>query len=105
MTAIVQLQAAHLPGYNYAVASTIRDGPIHSLTPTFAALGKLDVQVLVMWGTDDEVMPYGLTKKMQALVPQTELVTLEGGDHDLPLTHPDEVASGIFDWFAREKRE
>lgn len=69
MTAIVQLQAAHLPGYNHAVASTVRDGPIHSLTLTFAGLGQLDVQVLVMWGTDDEVMPYGLAKKMQALVP------------------------------------
>ncbi len=50
---LVRIQSAYLPGYNAALASSIRDGPLRSLAPQFAALGrhsrKTGGKVLVIW--------------------------------------------------------
>ena len=37
---LVRLQSAFLPGYNVAIASSIRDGPIRGQAHVFAALGR-----------------------------------------------------------------
>lgn len=50
---LVRIQSAHLPGYNPAIASSIRDGPIRNLAPTFASVGrktrKRGSKVLLIW--------------------------------------------------------
>ena len=50
---LVRLQSALLPGYNLAIASSIRDGPIRSQAPVFAALGRLlkkrNGKALLIW--------------------------------------------------------
>lgn len=50
---LVRIQSAHLPGYNTAIASSIRDGPIRGLAPIFASIGrrtrKEGGQVLLIW--------------------------------------------------------
>ena len=37
---LIRIQSAYLPGYNLAIASSIRDGPIRNLAPAFAQLGR-----------------------------------------------------------------
>lgn len=50
---LIRIQSAHLPGYNPAIASSIRDGPIRSQAPIFVALGrqlkKRSGKVLLIW--------------------------------------------------------
>lgn len=50
---LVRLQSAYLPGYNMAVASSIRDGPIRGQAPVFAALGrqakKSGGRIMIVW--------------------------------------------------------
>lgn len=50
---LVRIQSAYLPGYNAALASSIRDGPLRNLAPQFTALGrysrKTNGSVLVIW--------------------------------------------------------
>ncbi|KAI0083372.1 Alpha/Beta hydrolase protein [Irpex rosettiformis] len=38
---LTRIQSAHLQGYNPALASCIRDGPIRNLAPVFAQLGRV----------------------------------------------------------------
>lgn len=100
---LVRLQSAHLPGYNTAIASSIRDGPVRSLSPTFAALGrqtrKAGGNVLLIWGTRDSVVPYSYAARIQALIPQAKLVTLEGAGHDLTVTRAGEIVDELVGFF------
>ena len=47
---LVRIQSAYLPGFNAAVASSLRDGPVRSLAPAYAALGqRASPSVLLVW--------------------------------------------------------
>ncbi|KAG6333007.1 hypothetical protein ID866_6084 [Astraeus odoratus] len=92
---IVRLQSAHLPYYNAAVASSLRDGPIRGLEYAFKGLANSTNQVLLIHGTADRTVPYKYASKIQTLVPQAELVTIEGGGHDITITHASEVNDAL----------
>lgn len=100
---LVRIQSAHLPGYNTAIASSIRDGPIRGLAPVFASIGrrtrKEGGRVLLIWGTKDTVVPYHYAPRVKSLIPQAELVTIEGGKHDITLSHPEEVTRRLTEFF------
>ncbi|KAI0775860.1 alpha/beta-hydrolase [Trametes elegans] len=102
---LVRLQSAYLPGYNPAIASSIREGPLRSLAPQFAALGrhsrKTGGSVLVIWGTADRVVPYRYAARVRALIPHAELVTVDGGPHDITISHPDDVSRAVLDFLDR----
>jgi pimeloyl-ACP methyl ester carboxylesterase len=42
----------------------------------------LALPALVIHGTADEVVPYAMGKRVASLLPQGELVTVEGGHHN-----------------------
>ncbi|THG92954.1 hypothetical protein EW026_g8136 [Hermanssonia centrifuga] len=100
---LIRIQSAHLPGYNPAIASSIRDGPIRNLAPVFAQLGrqtrKSGGSALIIWGTDDGVVPYRYAKRVQTLIPEAQLVTLQGAKHDLTVTHPEDVVNHLSAFF------
>ncbi|OJT09521.1 hypothetical protein TRAPUB_14020 [Trametes pubescens] len=102
---VVRLQSAHLPGYNAALASSIREGPLRSLAPQFAALGrhsrKTNGSVLIIWGTADEVVPYRYASRVQTLIPHAKLVPIEGGPHDITISHPDEVSRALIQFLGQ----
>ncbi|KAI0361681.1 alpha/beta-hydrolase [Trametes cingulata] len=86
------LQGRDLPGYKRALQSCFEDGPIRGLEAAFDQVAKAAVgpdhkalQVLIIHGTDDDIVPYGEAHKIKARVSQAELVTVEGAGHDLVL--------------------
>ncbi|KAI0741855.1 alpha/beta-hydrolase [Daedaleopsis nitida] len=99
---LVRIQSAYLPGFNRAVASTVRDGPLRNLAPQFAALGrqsrKTGGRVLLIWGTNDEDVPYHFTSRLKALIPHAELVAIDGGPHDITLSHGHEVSRALVEF-------
>ncbi|KAM5534445.1 hypothetical protein V8D89_011912 [Ganoderma adspersum] len=102
---LVRIQSAYLPGYNAALASSIRDGPLRNLAPQFTALGrysrKTNGSVLAIWGTRDRVVPYRYAAKVQTYIPHAELVTIEGGPHDITVSHPEEVSNALLEFLGR----
>ncbi|KAI0321963.1 alpha/beta-hydrolase [Amylostereum chailletii] len=96
---IVRIQSAHLPGYNAAIASSLRDGPIRGLSPAFKTLGVSQNEVLLIWGTADNTVPYRYASIMQTLVPRSELITVDGGGHDLTVSHPDLIVEAFTRFF------
>ncbi|KAH9947200.1 alpha/beta-hydrolase [Amylocystis lapponica] len=103
---LIRIQSAYLPGFNPAVASSIRDGPIRSLAPAFTALGrrtrKQGGRVLLIWGTADSVVPFSNAARVCALVPSAELLTVPEGGHDLTISHAQEVGRALADFFRKE---
>lgn len=109
---LVRIQSAHLPGYNPAIASSIRDGPVRALSPVFAQLGRQlrkrakdgapAGRVLLVWGTKDAVVPYRYSARVKSLLGDdtASLVTLDGAGHDLTLTRGEEIAGKLEAFFS-----
>ncbi|TFK29036.1 alpha/beta-hydrolase [Coprinopsis marcescibilis] len=101
---IVRLQSAHLPGYNAALSSSLRDGPIRGQKEAFASKGFEGKRVLLIHGTKDAtVKPEYSPKILQLLPPETrkrsKLVRVEGAGHDVTLSHPERVGGAMWAWF------
>ncbi|ETW84168.1 hypothetical protein HETIRDRAFT_146780 [Heterobasidion irregulare TC 32-1] len=101
---VVRLQSAHLPGYNAALASSLRDGPIRGLSSAFKEMGASNHDVLLIWGTADNTVPYKYAAQMQSLVPQSELITIQGGGHDLTVSHSETISVALVRFFQQNKK-
>jgi non-heme chloroperoxidase len=65
-------------------------------------LPKIDVPMLVVHGTEDRILPLAATAaRLPSLVAGLELVTVEGGPHNIGWTHPDEVNEAVLGFLAR----
>ncbi|PAV21475.1 alpha beta-hydrolase [Pyrrhoderma noxium] len=100
---IVQIQSAYLPGYNGAIASSLRDGPLRGLSQAYSALAKHKQDLLLIWGTDDNSVPYRYAANIQKLVPNSKLITVDGGNHDLTLSNPKVVCEALVDFLRSTK--
>ncbi|CDO75259.1 hypothetical protein BN946_scf184967.g12 [Trametes cinnabarina] len=86
------LQASDLPGYKRSLQSCFVDGPIRDQEAAFDKLGNLRVgpaqqplQVLVLHGTEDAIVPVEEGDKIKNRVPQAEVVKVDGAQHDVVL--------------------
>ena len=115
---LIRIQSAHLPGYNQAIASSIRDGPVRNMAPAFAAVGRRSRQqggeVLLIWvcfsvnysqrssivtsswqGTKDQTVPYHCAARIKTLIPHADLLTIEGAGHEILQSHTDEISDAL----------
>jgi non-heme chloroperoxidase len=59
-------------------------------------VSNIDVPVLIIHGDADRVVPYQASSpRLQQMLSDGELVTLQGAPHSLPWTHSDEINSAI----------
>ncbi|EIW64718.1 alpha/beta-hydrolase [Trametes versicolor FP-101664 SS1] len=86
------LQSSALPGYKRSLQSCVDVGPIRGLEAAYDAVSKVaagpaqePLQVLVIHGTDDAIVPYEEANKIKGRVPQAEIVPIEGATHSLVL--------------------
>ena len=61
-----------------------------------ADLTRIDVPMLVIQGNDDRILPFPNTgKRLPAMMPDLQLVTIEEGPHAIAWTHDDQVNSAL----------
>ncbi|MEV0716590.1 alpha/beta hydrolase [Asanoa sp. NPDC050611] len=64
-------------------------------------VGNIDVPMLVVQGTADQVLPFASTgKRLPPLVKDLKLVPLEGAPHSIPWTHAQECNGAIEEFMA-----
>ncbi|ESK84499.1 alpha beta hydrolase [Moniliophthora roreri MCA 2997] len=106
---IVRLQSANLPGYNAALSSSLRDGPVRGEEHSFRSDVWRDRRLLIIHGTADNTVAYRYASKIQSLLPRangtkalkgcySKIVTIEGGGHDLTISHSQEIVEHIEKW-------
>jgi pimeloyl-ACP methyl ester carboxylesterase len=61
-------------------------------------LSGLSEPLLIVWGSDDELLPLSVGQQMHALDPQSELDVVEGCGHLAPKTCPGRVAAATADF-------
>ncbi|RDB19990.1 hypothetical protein Hypma_013074 [Hypsizygus marmoreus] len=106
ITEIVRLQSAHLTGYNAALSSSLREGPIRGQAAAFASEGfdgEKGRAVLIIHGTKDNTVNPRYAPIILTLLPpvtraRSKLITLEGAGHDLTISHAEEVTRAMLDF-------
>ncbi|KAH8828979.1 Alpha/Beta hydrolase protein [Flagelloscypha sp. PMI_526] len=101
---IVRIQSAHLPGFNQAVSSSLREGPIRGQAASFSTPEFNGRNILFIHGTNDTTVDYKYAKMMQDLLPEnaaSELLTVENAGHELLSTHPRIILEAM-DYFFRD---
>ncbi|KAF8806148.1 alpha/beta-hydrolase [Phlegmacium glaucopus] len=99
---IVRLQSAHLPGYNAALSSSLRDGPIRGQSAAFKSKGFENKKVLIIHGTEDVTVHPKYSPLIAALLPastQKKLITVEGAGHDVTMSHSKDVSDELSAFF------
>ena len=65
-------------------------------------LPKIDVPTLLIHGDEDRSLPYAATAaRLPGLIKDLEVITVAGGPHNVPWTHPDEVNSALLAFLSR----
>lgn len=54
---------------------------------------KIAAPTLLIWGDSDAISPIAVGKHLEARLPNAHLEIMAGGDHDVAVTHADEVAA------------
>jgi pimeloyl-ACP methyl ester carboxylesterase len=62
------------------------------------ALPKLTEPLLIVWGSDDQLLPLSMGQRFHALVPSSELDVIQGCGHLAPKTCPSRVAMATADF-------
>ncbi|KJA29628.1 hypothetical protein HYPSUDRAFT_195996 [Hypholoma sublateritium FD-334 SS-4] len=97
---IVRIQSAHLSGYNNALSSSLRDGPIRGQRAAFTSSAFEGKRVLIMHGTKDVTVNPKYASQIYSLLPsaaRVKLLKIEGGGHDLSISHSKEVVDALID--------
>ncbi|KAF8967472.1 Alpha/Beta hydrolase protein [Flammula alnicola] len=97
---IVRLQSAHLPGYNNALSSSLRDGPIRGQAASFQSTAFEGKRVLILHGTKDVTVKPKYASQIAELLPvgaKKKLVTIDGAGHDLSVSHAMQVSDELAD--------
>ena len=64
--------------------------------PDFSAgIATIAVPTLLLWGDQDPISPVAVGETLLSLLPRARLEVIEGGAHDLAVTHADRVAALI----------
>ena len=85
-------------GFIHALLSTARNFNLFSTQEMFGKVGNLNKPTLTIWGTDDGVVPFVGSEELMLYIPQSELLVLEGGKHDITYAEPSLVGAAIRDF-------
>lgn len=101
---LARLQAAYLPGYNAAVGSSIRQGPVRGQQSSFQLLHQSNKKILMVYGTADNTIPPRSTSTLISLLPRAQVHVIEGGTHSLileeTLGHSVEVTKALIEFLS-----
>ena len=82
-------------GYVESLVSTYRYFDLFNAQETFVAVGQRNIPTLAIWGTNDATVPYSGIKNMLEAIPHAELLTIEGGGHNITYMQPSIVGRRI----------
>lgn len=82
---------ARLPGFTRSALSNLRHAPVRDYTAGWPALGQTEIPTLVIWGKQDVSFPYSNAQRMQAMVPQAQVIGIDGAAHWVNVERSEEV--------------
>ena len=96
--ASIQMQ---FKGFIHALLSTARNFNLFTAQEMFSEVGGLNKPTLTIWGTEDGVVPFIGGEELMIHLPQSELLIIEGGKHDITYAEPSLVGAAIRDFLIK----
>lgn len=78
-------------GFKRALLSTLRHGPISTMADAYLAVGHQTCPVLLIWGRDDQTVPFALNEKVRAAIPRAEFHPIDNAGHAVHYEKPEIV--------------
>ena len=91
-------------GFGDGILNVLRNYDSDWQPEDYDLLGKSNLPVMVVWGTQDVVHPYTQTKELLAHVPQTELIALKGKGHAITFGETGSILAVIIPFLDKVNR-
>ena len=78
-------------GFNQALLSTLRSGILYHMAPMYNALGKTRCSIRLIWGLEDQVVPFDSCETLQKFLPLARFFPVEKAGHLPQYERPDQV--------------
>jgi pimeloyl-ACP methyl ester carboxylesterase len=102
---LAEYQAKYLPqlrfvGFRRALLSTMRHGILGDSSDTFRRVGEQKRPTLLIWGREDQVVPFDHNEKVRAAIPHVEFHAIDDVGH-IPHYERPEVVNPLLIEFLR----
>jgi pimeloyl-ACP methyl ester carboxylesterase len=93
---------AHLQyrGTRRAFLSTIRHGPFGDISDVYERVGKQERPSLLIWGQDDDAIPFEISESVKQLMPHTQFHAIDEAGHKLYYEQPEKVNPLLVEFIA-----
>lgn len=88
-------------GFKRALLSTLRHGPISTMAEAYRAVGQQTCPVLLIWGRDDQTVPFVFNEKIRAAIPRAEFHPIDNAGHAVHYEKPGAVNPLLMTFFAQ----
>jgi pimeloyl-ACP methyl ester carboxylesterase len=88
-------------GFQHGQLATLRQMPLQALEPSYRAVGASGLPVLLIWGTEDRVIPFETSQRVRAAIPQAELLAVERAAHTPNYERPELVNPAMLAFLGR----
>lgn len=78
-------------GFRRSILSTLRNGMLGGFQETYRSLGRTGKPALLIWGREDETVPFAHSANLLRLIPQAQFHAIEGSGHIPHYEKPGEV--------------
>lgn len=68
-------------GFKRAILSTMRNQMLGDFSPTYRAVGKLNIPTMLLWGMDDKTVPFSHSEDIKAAIPGCKFHAFEDCGH------------------------
>jgi pimeloyl-ACP methyl ester carboxylesterase len=88
-------------GFKRALQSTLRNFNLDDQKTAFGAVGKQGRKVMLIWGREDKIIPFGNNEMVRAAIHDAEFHSLDGAGHIPHYEEPERVNPLIVDFMRR----
>jgi len=88
-------------GFKKALLSTLRSGATTGAMQAYKQVGKSDIPILLIWGQEDQVVPFELSELAIELMPSAEFHAIENAAHVPHYERPDIVNPILLEFLKR----
>ena len=89
-------------GFKHALLSTVRNDMLGSFIEAYRELGKMDKEILLLWGRNDTTVPFEHNETLRAALPRAQFHVMENCGHIPHYEEPDEVNPILLNFLRRE---
>ena len=87
-------------GFERAILMTLRNDALRNSLPIYRKVGKLGIPKLLVWGRDDQTVPYDQAAAVVASLPGVRFETIENSGHIPHYEDADQVNPIILDFLS-----